>query len=78
MKITEWFLKKIRKKEIEQEEQEVQMEETVLQEEESVVPQETVTFKKQKVDMDNSEERNQYVRNCCEHQKVGFTKSNSY
>lgn len=66
MKITEWFLKKIRKKEIEQEEQEVQMEETVLQEEESVVPQETVTFKKQKVDMDNSEERNQYVRNCCE------------
>lgn len=66
MKIAEWFWKKFRKKEIVQEEQEEQKEEAVLQEEEVVTPQETVSFKKQKVDMDNQEERTQYVRSCCE------------
>lgn len=66
MKITEWFLKKIRKKEIEQEEQEEQVEEVVLQEEENAASEETVSFKKQKVNMDNPEERTQYVKNCCE------------
>lgn len=66
MKVTEWFLKKIRKKEIEQEEQEEEIQKETVLEEETGLQEEEVSFKKQKIDMDNPKERNQYVRNCCE------------
>lgn len=66
MKVTEWFFKKIRKKGTEQEEQEEEIQKETVLEEETGLQEEEVSFKKQKIDMDNPQERNQYVRNCCE------------
>lgn len=64
MKITEWFLKKIRKKETEEIQEEVTEEPVQAQEEEP--KQETTKFKKQKVNMEDAKERSSYVRECCE------------
>lgn len=65
MKITEWFLKKIRKKKTEELQEEESQEEAAIPRSEEP-KEETISFKKQKVNMDDPRERNRYVRNCCE------------
>lgn len=65
MKITEWFLKKIGRKEAEEKIQDDIIEETLnVQKEEP--KEETAGFSKQKVNMEDPQERRRYVTDCCE------------
>lgn len=65
MKITEWFLKKIGKKQAEEKIQDDIVEETrEIQKEEP--KEETASFRKQKVNMEDAQERRRYVTDCCE------------
>ena len=65
MKITEWFLKRIKRKEAEEKIQDDIVEEPAkVQQEEP--REETVSFKKQRVNMEDAQERRRYVTDCCE------------
>lgn len=65
MKIAEWFLKKIKKKDAEEKIQDDIAEENFnVQKEEP--KEETASFRKQKVNMEDAEERRRYVTDCCE------------
>lgn len=65
MKITEWFLKKIRKNQTTKEIQDGIAEENLNVEKEEL-KEETVSFRKQKINMEDAQERRRYVKNCCE------------
>ncbi len=65
MKIAEWFLKKIRKNQTTKEIQDGIAEENLNVEKEEL-KEETVSFRKQKINMEDAQERRRYVKNCCE------------
>lgn len=67
MKIVEWFKKKRNKKAAEEAVQETPIEEASLVKEAEVKEQvENVSFKREKIRIEDKEERTRYVRNCCE------------
>lgn len=68
MKIVEWFKKKRNKKTAQEEAvQETAAEEVSVVKEAETQPQaETVSFKREKIRIEDKEERTRYVRNCCE------------
>lgn len=64
MKIKEWFLNKFKKREAEEvyeEEPEEELEKVTL----PGLEKETVSFRKQKVNMDDPDERRRYIKDCC-------------
>lgn len=65
MKITEWFLKKIKRKEAEEKIQDDIAEEPRKAQQEEP-KEETVSFKKQQINMEDAKERRRYVTDCCE------------
>lgn len=67
MKIVEWFKKKRNKKTAEEAVQETPVEEvSFVKEAEAKEQVETASFKREKIRIEDKEERTRYVRNCCE------------